>query len=74
MTAVDTPMPETATAPAAEPWRQRLIRTLLFNVEPMDPLIYAGVALLFGCVGCLACLIPSLRAARIDPVVALRPA
>ena len=31
MTAVDTPMPETATAPAAEPWRQRLIRTLLYG-------------------------------------------
>jgi predicted permease len=50
----------------------RLIQTLLFNVRPLDPLLYAGVALLFTVVATLACLIPSMRAARIDPLVALR--
>jgi predicted permease len=46
--------------------------TLLYNVKPLDPLIYAGVAVLFAIIASLACLIPSLRASRIDPLVALR--
>jgi ABC-type antimicrobial peptide transport system permease subunit len=50
----------------------RLIRTLLFNVEPMDPAIYGGVAVLFTIVAALACLLPSFRASRIDPLIALR--
>ena len=50
----------------------RLIRTLLFNVQPLDPLVYGGVALLFTVVAALACLLPSLGASRIDPLVALR--
>jgi len=50
----------------------RLIRTLLFNVQPMDPLIYGGVAVLFTLVATLACLLPSFRASRIDPLLALR--
>jgi ABC-type antimicrobial peptide transport system permease subunit len=50
----------------------RLIRTLLFNVQATDPLIYAGVAILFTAVAALACLVPSFRASRIDPLVALR--
>jgi putative ABC transport system permease protein len=49
-----------------------LIRTLLFQVEPLDPAIYAGVALLFALVASVACLLPSLRASRIDPLMALR--
>ncbi len=50
----------------------KLIQSLLFNVEPLDPLVYAGVAVLFAAVAALACLVPSLRASRIDPLVALR--
>jgi putative ABC transport system permease protein len=50
----------------------RMIQTLLFNVRPVDPLLYGGVALLFTVVATLACLIPSMRAARIDPIAALR--
>lgn len=50
----------------------RLIQTLLFDVRPYDPFIYAAVATLFALVAALACLIPSLRASRIDPLVALR--
>ena len=50
----------------------RLIRTLLFQVEPLDPWIYAGVTLLFTVVALLACLAPSVRASRIDPLAALR--
>ena len=50
----------------------RLIRTLLFNVQPLDPLVYGGVTALFTIVAMLACLLPSLRASRIDPLLALR--
>lgn len=50
----------------------RLIESLLFHVQPLDPLVYASVAALFAIVATLACLLPSLRASRIDPMVALR--
>ena len=57
---------------AAAAGAARLIQTQLFDVQPFDPPIYAGVATLFALVAALACLIPSLRASRIDPLVALR--
>ena len=50
----------------------RLIRTLLFDIQPLDPIVYGGVAVLFTAVAALACLLPSLVASRIDPLVALR--
>ena len=57
---------------AAAVGASRLIQTLLFDVQPLDPLVYAGVTALFALVAALACLLPSLRASRIDPLVALR--
>jgi len=50
----------------------RLMRTLLFGVSSMDPLIFAGVALLLMFVALLACYIPARRAMRVDLLVALR--
>ena len=50
----------------------RLIATLLFDVRPLDPLVYAGVTIVFAFVSALACLVPSARAARIDPLLAVR--
>ena len=50
----------------------RLIQSLLFSIEPLDPMVYGGVALLFAGIAVLACLLPSWRASRIDPLVALR--
>ena len=50
----------------------RLMRTLLFAVSPADPLTYAAVALLLAAVAFVAGWLPALRAARIDPVIALR--
>jgi len=50
----------------------RFIRGLLFGVAPHDPATLAGVALMIAVVGIGACWIPALRAARIDPAVALR--
>jgi predicted permease len=57
---------------AAAAGAARVIQTLLFDVRPLEPLIYAGVAATFALVASLACLLPSLRASRIDPIVALR--
>lgn len=50
----------------------RLIQALLFDVRPLEPFVYAIVATGFVIVAALACLVPSLRAARIDPIQALR--
>jgi putative ABC transport system permease protein len=50
----------------------RLIRGLLFGVAPHDPATLAGVAVLMAMVGIAACWLPALRAARIDPAVAIR--
>ena len=50
----------------------RLLRTLLFGVRPGDPLTIAGMAVAIAVAAFLASLPPALRAARIDPVVALR--
>lgn len=57
---------------AAAAGAARLIQTLLFDVQPYDPRIYVGVALLFIVVAVLACWLPSWRASRIDPIEALR--
>jgi putative ABC transport system permease protein len=50
----------------------RLIRGLLFGVAPHDPVTLAGVALVMLAIGVGACWLPALRAAGIDPAVALR--
>jgi len=50
----------------------RVIQAQLFNVAPLDPFVYAGVVILFTVVAAFACLLPSLRASRIDPVAALQ--
>ena len=53
---------------AAAAGAARVIQTLLFDVRPLEPLVYAGVAVIFALVAALACLLPSLRASRIDPL------
>jgi len=50
----------------------RLLTSMLFEVKPNDPVTYIGVALLLGFVAVAASYIPARRAARIDPLVALR--
>lgn len=50
----------------------RLIRIVIFGVSAVDPLTYGVVALTFAAVSLMACYIPARRAARVDPMVALR--
>jgi putative ABC transport system permease protein len=50
----------------------QLMKTLLYGVSAADPLTFAGVPLLLAVVAMIACWIPARRAARIDPMTALR--
>jgi len=50
----------------------RLIRHLLFNVTPYDPITLAVVPLVLVAVGVLASYIPARRAMKVDPMIALR--
>jgi ABC-type antimicrobial peptide transport system permease subunit len=50
----------------------RSMTTLLFNVRPTDPAVYAAVSAVLIAVAVLASYLPARRAARIDPLLALR--
>jgi hypothetical protein len=50
----------------------RLIRGLLFNVQPNDPLVFATVLIVLSATAALACVLPARRATRIDPLAALQ--
>jgi predicted permease len=48
------------------------VRAFLFGVEPHDPVVYVAVAVLLAVSGLVAAAVPARRAARVDPMVALR--
>lgn len=50
----------------------RLMRSILFATDPVDAVTLAGVSALFGMVALVACMVPAWRAARVDPMSALR--
>ena len=50
----------------------RVLGSFLFEVKPVDPVIYAAVSILLAAATILACWIPARRASRIDPIVTLR--
>ena len=53
-------------------YSSRFLEALLFGVRPNDPATLAGVAGVFLGVALVAAYIPARRAARVDPIVALR--
>lgn len=50
----------------------RFVRSLLYEIQPGDPITYLGVVGVLVTMGAVAALLPARKAARIDPVVALR--
>ncbi len=50
----------------------RVLRTLLFGVDPGDPLTYVLTTAVLAIVALFACALPAARATRVDPIVALR--
>jgi ABC-type antimicrobial peptide transport system permease subunit len=50
----------------------RWMASLLFGVSPMDPWTYAAAGAIIAAIAGLACYVPSRRAAKVDPVSALR--
>jgi len=49
----------------------KLIRGFLFGLSQLDPLAIAGLTVLLGGAGVLACLLPGRRASRTDPMEVL---
>jgi ABC-type antimicrobial peptide transport system permease subunit len=50
----------------------RVIQGVLFGVAPHDPLTFIAVIALMAGIGVVACWIPAVRAARIDPAITMR--
>jgi putative ABC transport system permease protein len=50
----------------------RYLATMLFGLTPLDPLTFAGMALLLALVASVASYVPARRAAKVDPLIALR--
>jgi predicted permease len=53
-------------------WLTRYLGALLFEIEPTDPLTFATAAALLAVTALAAASIPALRAARVDPTLAMR--
>jgi putative ABC transport system permease protein len=50
----------------------RVMTSLLFEVKPTDPLTFVGVSFLLLLIAFVACWLPARRAAKVEPMVALR--
>jgi ABC-type lipoprotein release transport system permease subunit len=48
------------------------MKLLLFQVRPWDPTVFGCTMGVLSTAGLLACIVPALRAASVDPLVALR--
>lgn len=50
----------------------RVMESLLFEIDSRDPLTLASVTVLLGMVSVVACIVPALKASRVDPMTTLR--
>jgi len=50
----------------------RVVRGMLFGISPNDPVTLVTAALAMAAIGVVACWVPALRAARVDPVITMR--
>lgn len=50
----------------------RMIRSLLYGVQPLDATVFVAVVIILLAVANIACLLPAWRASRVDPITALR--
>ncbi|HEY1986803.1 MAG TPA: ABC transporter permease [Terracidiphilus sp.] len=50
----------------------RLMRDMLYETRPLDPMVFAAVSAMLIAVAALACIVPAWRASRVDPMQALR--
>ena len=50
----------------------RALKEMLYVTQPLDPLVFAGVAGMLLVVAALACGLPAWRASRVEPMRALR--
>jgi len=56
----------------AAAWIGKLMSSFLFRTQPIEPAVLGSAAAVLGVVAMAAGFVPALRAARIDPVAALR--
>jgi len=50
----------------------RLMRSMLYGTQPLDPVVFTAVAAMLLLVAAAACMVPAWRASRLDPMQALR--
>jgi putative ABC transport system permease protein len=53
-------------------WLARLLRGMLFQVTATDAVTFVGVSVLLACTALLANYLPARRAAKVDPLIAMR--
>jgi len=62
----------TAIGLAAAAAAAQLVRSVLFNTAPGDPVVYAGAAAVLAAIAVAAAYVPVRRATGVDPMIALR--
>ena len=50
----------------------RYLERLLFGLTPLDPVTFGVVSMLFASIATLAAYVPARRAAKVDPLIAIR--
>ena len=61
-----------AVGAAVSLWASTFVSSLLYGLEPRDPVTIVGAAIVLACIGAAAGWLPAYRASRIDPAVILR--